>query len=219
MSKPARLLTSEAQEFVLDPKELLLRSGGAQQRSESCLSRAQQEASVIIAQAEARAEEIRQVARQEGYQAGCGQAIHEWRDAVEIIVKQRDAALQQLDEFGKLLERDILELAVQIAEKIVRREIENHEDTVLDTLRQALARLRDRVRVKIWVNKDDLERVRAVRADISTWVEGLHDVEISEDSRVEKGGVIVESGDGILDARPSSMLREIGRKLQDTAGS
>lgn len=205
--------------FVFDPARILSSAISPEEKARGIVEQARQEAERVVGEARDSAERTRRAAWEEGFAEGFRQAAEQWKQILEEAARERDSVVQQLEELSASIERECLKLALQIAEKIVRHEIETHPDTVKDILALALRQLRDRANVRILVNRADLEAVRAAREDIARWAEGLRNVEIIEEPRVERGGVVVESSDGILDARPSVQLDELRRKMEEADGT
>ncbi|BCW99517.1 MAG: hypothetical protein KatS3mg024_2344 [Armatimonadota bacterium] len=201
--------------FVFDPASVLRSAISPEEQARGIIAEAQQEADRLVREAQSSTESVRRAAWEEGFAEGFRQAALQWKQALEDAQRERDSVVQQLEELSAGIEQECLKLALQIAEKIVRHEIETHPETVKDILALALRQLKDRANVRILVNRADLELVRAAREDIARWAEGLRNVEIVEEPRVERGGVIVESSDGILDARPSVQMDELKRKLEE----
>jgi flagellar assembly protein FliH len=103
-------------------------------------------------------------------------------------------------------------LAMTIAERIVHEQISVDPNVVLDNVRQALTRLVGREVVTLRVNPADLDTIRAHRDSIA----GANDVEhlrVVEDQRVDRGGVVVETDAGTIDAKVSTQIREARRTL------
>lgn len=124
------------------------------------LAEAQSDAESILQQARQEAESIRLEAHRQGREEGLDQALREWQGTMAAADQQRTDVARQLDELTGHLETELMRLAVQIAEKIVRHEIETNSDTILQIIRLAVRQVRDRANVKIWVNSCDLQKVR-----------------------------------------------------------
>ncbi len=204
--------------FIFDPARVLSSRVEPAEKARSIIREAEEEAGKLVEQARSTAEQTRRSAWEEGFAEGHREAAEQWKGILEEAARQRDSVLQQLEELSGHIEQECLKLALHIAEKIVRHEIETRPETVKDILGVALRQLKDRANVRILVNRMDLETVRAAREEIALWAEGLRNVEIVEEPRVERGGVVVESSDGILDARPSVQLDELRRKLEEADG-
>lgn len=101
-------------------------------------------------------------------------------------------------------ERAIVLLAVAIARKIVGEELAAKPEHVRALVREALDRVRRAERVRVRVHPDDASVVR----DLG--------VEIVEDATIERGGCIVESELGDIDARLAVRLDALARALAKT---
>jgi flagellar assembly protein FliH len=186
---------------------------------------ARQQAEAILQQAHAEADQIRQQAQQEGYQAGyqegwqhaqtqleeqLQQHLTQLRDEVQRFLQQLQA---QFEEYLRLLEPQMLALTLQIARKVIRDELQQHPEHVLTLIRETLRRVQGFGGVRIRVNPFDLELVRQKRASLLTVIDSLEGLEIVEDRRVEPGGCLIETTQGIYDARIQTQLDEIAREL------
>lgn len=144
-----------------------------------------------------------------------------------------DAALAGLtraaSEVGKLreeltakLEREAVDLALSLAEQIIAGALDVEPERILDGVRGALRRLVDRHRVTILVNPSDLElvssRMEAVRSELG----GIEQCDVQADRRVGRGGVVVETAAGEIDAQIDTQLaraREVvAEQLNRAAG-
>jgi flagellar biosynthesis/type III secretory pathway protein FliH len=167
-------------------------------------------AQAIIAAAEADAERIRTVARQQGYaegfEAGRAEAHADLEpgfaalsDAVERLREQRAAA-------ADAVEAQAAELAVRVAEKVVAGALAVEPERVLDVVRGALRAIVERERIVILVNPDDLALVREGMGEIAGQLGGIEHVDVQEERRVARGGTVVRTTIGEVDARISTKL-------------
>lgn len=89
-------------------------------------------------------------------------------------------------------------------------------EIVVEMVRSAIKRLRDRESLRVSVNPRDVERVKEAREDLISTVDGVRKMEIVEDRRVDAGGCMIESPNGTLDARIKTQIGEISRVLGNT---
>lgn len=179
----------------------------------------EEEAARILSEARAQADALREAAREAGYREGLSSASERFQQALEDLQQQRETLEEEYQRICDALEPEVLKLALEVASKIVTHQVEQAPETALDVLRLCLRQLKDRSGVRLRVNREDLEMVRAAREDIAEWLDGVRDLEIIEDRRVQPGGVIVESSDGVLDARAASQIDEIHRRLAEAGAS
>ena len=85
---------------------------------------------------------------------------------------------------------------------------------MLDAIRGALRRLTDRERVQILVNPEDLEIVREGVEDIVSQLGGVSSVDVQAERRVARGGAIVRTGEGDIDASIETKLTRAREVLE-----
>ncbi len=178
---------------------------------------AREQAARIVAEAEARAqtmrdeieavtEEARQRGFDSGYAAGRDAALGQ---ASEVVVSARAEA-----ERTRLAAKDAaFVLARKMAEKIVARTVEISPDVIADIVGRALAAARPKTGpVTLRVAPTDEPTVLARRASWAGGAAELH-VRVVADSAIEPGGCIVETPIGRLDAQVASQLDAFERAL------
>jgi flagellar biosynthesis/type III secretory pathway protein FliH len=177
----------------------------------------------IVAAAEADAERIRSVARQQGYaegfEAGRAEAHADLKpafaalsDAVERLREHEAAA-------ADAVEAQAAELAVQIAEKVVAGALEVEPERVLDVVRGALRAIVERERIVILVNPEDLAIVREGMGEIAGQLGGIEHVDVQEERRVARGGTVVRTTIGEVDARIATKLDRARVAVETQLGS
>jgi len=186
-------------------------------QAQQIIAQAEAHAASILEAARMESESIRASAHEEGYQAGHA----EW-DEQKQVLRERMEELeaqteQQVAEQWAALEPELLTLAVEIAKKIVRHEIDQHQEYILSTIKTALYQLRDKREIKLHLNAADYEFLKDRKEEIRSSFDGLQSVELIEDRRIEKGGVLVESVGGHLDARLESQFAEVEKTLTEAA--
>jgi flagellar assembly protein FliH len=104
-----------------------------------------------------------------------------------------------------------------IARKVVKVISENQKNVVINNVIQALRKLKSRGEVLIKVNLDDVELTTEHVKDFMRMVDNVQSVTVVEDSTVDRGGCIIETDFGEIDARISSQLQEIEEKINELA--
>jgi len=208
--------------YVIDPKAFARRQVGhvrvgksdsPEKAAHTVIDQANLQAAAIISAARDEAEVIRRAAYEEGRAAAAAELERE-RAAIRELCSRLEAEVEQRqNDFWTSIEPDLIKLAVEIARKITRRQIEENETFVLETVRAGLRQLRDRRELKIHVNPEDFDLVRSHKAEIMSSSDGIHTLEVIDDRRVDRGGCIIESGNGHLDGRVETQLAEVERTL------
>ena len=175
------------------------------------------EARRIVAQAETEAAEVRQDAesiaresRETAYREGSESAMIEWHSLLLEAREQRDQALAGV-------ERDVLRLAVKIAEKILGRELQHDKEAVVDIVATALRQARRNEMIVLRVNPTDLPVIEQHRQRFEQAGRNQF-LDIVPDPAVSVGGCMIESESGSIDAQLETQLRVLERALLTRAG-
>jgi flagellar assembly protein FliH len=173
----------------------------------------------IVARARAEAEQIRARAYEEGLAAGHAAGMEEARASVESAIGalsqvQRDL-LRARDERAEELERMAAELAVAIAEKVLAGTIAAKPEVVLDVIRGALRQLDERRSLTVLVNPADIEIVSAAIDELIAGAGGAASYELYAERRIGRGGAVVRTPEGELDASIDAQLERVREIVAD----
>ncbi|MBS1678702.1 MAG: hypothetical protein JST08_15100 [Actinobacteria bacterium] len=162
-----------------------------------------------LAAAEAEREEELATARAEAYDEG----VAAGRAEVSAAARALAGAAAELGEASAAAaaaaEPVAVELALRIAEKVLGGELEARPERVLDVVRGALRRLTEPLPATLLVNPADAELVRASIADFSTEHGG--ELSVREERRVERGGCVVRTQAGEVDAQIKVQLERAAK--------
>ncbi|HVP39535.1 MAG TPA: FliH/SctL family protein [Candidatus Saccharimonadales bacterium] len=143
-------------------------------------------------------------------QAGCRAELEGLRTALDLVVQE---VWEHREQLYREVEPDVVRLALEVAGRVVGRVAEEDRTLAERLVAEALKRVTARDRVTVRVNPEDLEAVRAYRERWLSMVEGVAHLEVVEDRRVPRGGALVTTRDGAVDARWTTQLVEIERML------
>jgi len=138
----------------------------------------------------------------------------------EAAAKRGEAMLRRLTEtIGELTtlreqmihetERQMVQLALAIARRVVQREISLDQDLLVAMARVALDRLGESAQVTVRLNPEDFEATASARTAQWTGTQ----VTVVADARVGRGGCRVESEFGTMNAGADAQIQEIARAL------
>lgn len=143
--------------------------------------------------------------KEEGFEAGkeeMANLILEAKDVLNQVLKERELLLRSI-------EPEMAKLSVRIAEKIMRYQIDIDQDAVVNMIRAALEAIKQREEVIIKVNQEDYYYAKEKKSVFSSMVEGLKTMDIVVDSSVDRGGCIIETNLGNVDARISTQIHTL----------
>ena len=180
-----------------------------QTEAQQILAQARAEAEQILMTAKMRAAEIEQEARKKGEaEAQANIAIEVERQATETrkrLAHTIDEIMSLSSRIAANAEHEMVQLAVEIAKKIVHREVTVDRKIALTLARVALTRLHTRSVATVRLHPSDFHYALAHRDQLES--DGA--VEIVEDKSVGLGGCIVQTEMGDIDARIVQQFREI----------
>jgi flagellar biosynthesis/type III secretory pathway protein FliH len=172
----------------------------------------------ILARAEAEAEMIREAARAEGYDAGRAEALAALSPALEALQTSVSAAQAERIAAADQLEIHAVDLALFLAEKVLQGALAVEPERVVEAVRGALRGIVERERVTVLVHPEDLELVREAMDEMRATLGGIEHCEVQAERRVARGGAIVRTQDGDVDARVETKLQRAREVVQNALG-
>lgn len=165
-----------------------------------------------------RLEALERKAYENGFCAGEKAGFEFGRKKAEVVFNGLDGILSELVSFRETLyakcERDMTELALSIAKKVIQRETEIKEDGVMSCLRTAVKSVVAGGEITIRVNPKDLEVASANRPELMR-LNGVKGMSFEAGEDIARGGCLVSTNFGEIDATIESALSEIEEKLKD----
>jgi flagellar biosynthesis/type III secretory pathway protein FliH len=172
-----------------------------------------------LAEAEADAQALRAAAREEGLRDGREQALAALTPALEALAQAAEAV--QMDQIARAerLEAHAVDLGLFLAEKIVGGAIAVKPELVVEAVRGALRGIVERERATVLVHPADLELVRDAMDGVRASLGGIEHCEVQAERRVSRGGAIVRTPDGDVDARIDTKLQRAREVVEAAIGT
>jgi flagellar biosynthesis/type III secretory pathway protein FliH len=175
-------------------------------------------ASEIVAAARAQAAQIEADARAEGLRAGLAEGYAAAEEELAATRAALGGVLGALQEsrgaYVAAAERDVVELAIAIAEKIVGAALAADPALVCSMVAGALRAVEGGDGVVLEVNPDDVELVQ--RWLDSTTIPLAAKLDLRAERRIGRGGCVVRTADGEIDARVREQLDRAEEVLRET---
>lgn len=182
----------------IDFKERIERRRGDRRRGyrrideRSLVSRAQQEAHTI-----------KELAAKEGYQNGLERASEE----IEGIKKSLIDFLSIKDSMYEEFFPHIMDISLEIAQKIIKQEVKTSPDVLKNIVESALDEMNsDTQKITIKINPDDLEFAQASLPEIIEAKDKGVKFNFQGDETIEKGSCILIANNGVIDANFKTQL-------------
>jgi flagellar assembly protein FliH len=153
---------------------------------------------------------IREEARAEGMKLG----MEEGRQAAQAEVQRLKELVasygQALDTLDFRIADMVLELALDVARHVIAGELSAKPERVMDVIQLALRQMVDTTReARLLLNPEDAARVRPQLEEVLD----RNRLRIVEDARIVRGGCLIETPQGDLDATLQARWREVVKVL------
>ena len=189
----------------------------ASTRAIAVIDDARARAKALIEEAVRNAQSVRDSAATDGRSAGIAQgqaaAESQMEDMLQTMRGIVEMAQVERRKVVESAEPELIRLAMEIAQRVIHQQIALDPNVVIEMTKAAIGRLVDKETVSVRVNPADLERVRGHRDEILSITDVKH-IHVVEDQRVDRGGVVVETDGGTIDARVQTQVKEARRILQ-----
>ncbi|MBN2655443.1 MAG: flagellar assembly protein FliH [Spirochaetales bacterium] len=191
----------------------------AEEEAQKTRESAEAEAARLRGDTERQIEDFKKDAYEKGYEAGREEGFKSGEAEVARLIDRihtiMNKSIEKRIEIIEEAESQLIDLVLQISRKVIKVVSENQKNVVINNVVQALRKMKSRGDVAIKVNLADLEITTEHTQDFLRMVENVKSITVLEDSSVDKGGCIIETDFGQIDARISSQLKEIEEKILD----
>jgi flagellar assembly protein FliH len=170
-------------------------------------------------------------AQKESYEQGYAQAIkdHEeqynerLQEECQRIMKPQLEQINHLvtavqnawKQFSVSVENVVITLSLAAAEQVIKKEVQNDDRIILNQIREGLKRISGVEHLKLRLHPDDEKIVRQSRAELLAHVDSVRDIVVEPDETVSRGGCILESESGSIDATVETQTKKMAELLTE----
>ena len=166
----------------------------------------------LISRAREEADAIREAAAKEGYENGILQAqndVAELKDSLKAFL----SAKQEVFDY---IAPDLLEISVDIAKKIIKKEIQQDPTIILENITELLKGLsKEENKVTLRVNPEQAMLVKQNVPQVLVAAASEAKVNVIPDENVTYGGCVVTTTNGIIDATIETQVSIISEALKE----
>ena len=164
----------------------------------------------LVSRAQEESESIKKSAFEEGYRAGLEKSeedLGKFRTEISQFMNAKKDVFEYIAP-------DILEISVDIAKKIVKKELETDPQIIINTIIDILKTIsKSEPKVVIRVNPQSVQFIKDTIPNI-TYQYGIDSkINIVSDPSIENGGCVFETNNGIVDASIDTQLEIIKKAL------
>lgn len=174
--------------------------------AEQVLEHIKQDAERYRSQIIKETEEIKEASFKEGYEDG----FQKWSEHLVMLE-------EQLEKIKLDLQKSIVPVALKAAKKIVARELEISDASIVDIVAATLKTVSQHKKIIIYVNKKDLESLEKNKPQLREVFENLEALSIREREDITPGGCVVETEIGIINAQLEHRWQILEKAFQGLA--
>lgn len=169
------------------------------------------------AEAQIETENLADEATAQGFEAGKKQGYDQAEeDFREKRLQMEQLILEAYSEKTKIVQEAeifLLSLSVRIAERVIKEELKQHEEQLLNIVKQALKHIEEAEDIVLQVNLDDYPVLLPFLEELKTYVRADCELKMVPVASVERGGCMLHTPSGSYDVTIDSQLEEIKKHL------
>lgn len=166
----------------------------------------------LISRAREEAQSIKESAAKEGYADGMAQAkadIDEVRNSIIAFLNAKQEVFNEVSPY-------VLEMSVDIAKKIIKRELEQDPSIILDNIQELLKKLsKEETKITLRVNPIQVPLIKSEIPELISNAGLDAKIMVIPDEGVMEGGCLVTTTNGVIDATIETQLSVISEALKE----
>ncbi|MFH2045473.1 MAG: FliH/SctL family protein [Pseudomonadota bacterium] len=176
----------------------------------------------IIKKAQEKAVLIEQEAYEKGFEQGEKDGLELGNAKAQKIAENIESLLEKISLLSstilKIHEKEIITLICAVAEKVIGYQVELNDAVIRNTVINAINMATEKQSIRLKVNPEDFEYIDNLRPEIFQRFNELASVEIISNPAIKRGGCLLETPCGDVDARMETQLLIISKCLQEVFG-
>jgi len=181
-----------------------------------------------VAKAKSLAVEIKENAYKEGHKTGQEEGFQSAYQKGENSAKEEFAPLLQtvnslireLSEFRTMMypkvEKEMVEMVTGLTKKILQHEINTNEDSIKQMILLAVNSVIDKENMTIRIHPSDKAHAEAFSPELKNLFSEIKNITFEENPGVEKGGCVIDTNFGTINAKVDQLEEQIDKILKLT---
>ena len=165
--------------------------------------------------------QIKDQSRKEGHEAGFEEGFNKGKEEAKKelnpFFETLESLISDLTGFRKNMydkvEREMIEMVVDLAKRFIQFEFSIRDDAVKQMIQLAVKSVLDRETMVIKINPSDKDYAESFRPELHQLFSGIKNITFEANAGVQRGGCIVETNFGVVDARIEKLDEQMERIL------
>lgn len=205
---------------LLELEEIIAKK---RKESENIIKEAELEKENIIKKAKEEKDHIFNRAKKEGYDDGFLEGekegeIKAYKERTKYIDEAKNLKKKGFEYKSlliKKLEPEIIDLIIDIADRIIKREVEKDNELLLNLIETGLAKISNVNKLKVRVSKEDFEILDEKKNYIYMMTEGIEDIDVKIDHSFKKNQISIESESGNVDVSLDTQIKKVEESFKE----
>lgn len=190
----------------------------AMEEAQVHINEAKDEAQRIISDGMDQSKDIKDKARMEGYEDGQQEGFNEGRQIAEALIQEAmDIKSYSVDFYKQLIdnaEAEVIDMTLEISSKILNSAMTSDE-YILGLVQEAVRKCTYTTSVILRVSEEDYPYVVSEKNKILVLCQTLDDIEIKIDRSLVRGGCVLETPTGMIDASIQTQLDYVRNRFEE----
>ena len=181
-----------------------------------------------VAKAKSLAIEIKENAHKEGHKTGYEEGFqtayqkgeNSAKEEFDPLLQTINSLIRELSEFRAMMypkvEKEMIEMVTGLAKKILQHEINTNEDSVKQMILLAINSVIDKENMVIRIHPSDKAHAEAFYPELKNLFSEIKNITFEEHSGIEKGGCMIDTNFGTIDAKIDQLEGQIDKILKLT---
>lgn len=166
----------------------------------------------LISRAREEAQSIKEAAAKEGYQEGLNAAKADIEEVKDTLIQFMNAKQEVFDAVSPY----VLEMSVDIAKKIIKRELEQDPSIILDSIQTLLKQLsKEETKITLKVNPVQVSLIKSEIPEMMNNAGLDAKIMVVPEEGITEGGCLLTTSNGVIDATIETQLSVISEALKE----
>ncbi len=152
-----------------------------------------------------------------GFKEGEKTGIEEGKEAVRPFIEDFLTISKQISDEKSIIlhksEKNVITICYLIAKKIIKKEIEKDDKIILNIIRGSLNYISGETRILLKLNPEDYNIIKEYEKELTIAMSDIKDFSIEANEKITRGGYLIETDSGDIDARLETKIDELERVL------
>ena len=157
---------------------------------------------------------------EEGFQTAYQKAENSAKEEFDPLLQTINSLIRELSEFRTMMypkvEKEMIEMVTGLAKKILQHEINTNEDSVKQMILLAINSVIDKENMVIRIHPSDKAHAEAFYPELKNLFSEIKNITFEEHSGIEKGGCMIDTNFGTIDAKIDQLEGQIDKILKLT---